>query len=197
MAGALAGRRRPISGTATVGQPTAAVRPLTAADDDNADRPAAAHSTVEPVTWVGTGLQDAVTHDAHWIPIRAVAAALQGHDHHTPQAVKTGASLALCGSSIRRKAARHHEGGEREGEDRAQKMAHWSLRFDVETASAGRREAAAGQSRGQITRLGFEPLADDAGAPFSIFRPVLREAIVDDVVALDAARALHHFGAAA
>src|SRR6478672_2365025 len=43
-----------------------------------------------------------------------------------PVVIATVASLALCGSSIRRKAARHHEGGEREGEDRAQKMAQRS-----------------------------------------------------------------------
>ena len=49
LAGALAPRSRPISRTATIGQPTAAVRPLTTTDDNHADRPAAAHSTVQVI----------------------------------------------------------------------------------------------------------------------------------------------------
>src|SRR5690349_21407966 len=39
------------------------------------------------------------------------------------------------------------------------------------------------RSRGQITRLGFEPLADVPGAPLTVGRPLRREAVVDDVVA--------------
>jgi hypothetical protein len=35
--------------TATIGQPTATVRPLTATDDDHADRPATVHSTVQAI----------------------------------------------------------------------------------------------------------------------------------------------------
>ncbi len=82
LAGALAGRRPPISSTATIGQPTSAVRPWTAADDDHADSPA---------------VQDAVTHDAHW-------------------------TLDKSGRSCPAGSRSPH--GEREGEDRAQKMAH-------------------------------------------------------------------------
>jgi len=99
LAGALAGRRPPISSTATIGQPTSAVRPWTAADDDHADSAA---------------VQDAVTHDAHWTPIKAVVAALQGHDHHT--------------ANERAKIGR-------------KKWLIESLRFEVETAAAGGREA--------------------------------------------------------
>jgi hypothetical protein len=40
------------------------------------------------------------------------------------------------------------------------------------------------RSRGEITRLGLEPLADVTGAPLTVGWPILREAAVDDVVAL-------------
>jgi hypothetical protein len=102
LASALAARTRPISRTVTIGQPTATIRPLTATDDDHADRSAAAYSTVEAIAWIGIGLHDTAARDARWIPIGAVARALQGHDRHTPQAVKVGALLTRSGSSIRR-----------------------------------------------------------------------------------------------
>jgi hypothetical protein len=53
-----------------------------------------------------------------------------------------------------------------------------------------------GRSRGQITRLGRQPFANDASAELAIVRPSLREAIVDDVVALDAERVLDDPGGA-
>ena len=50
--------------------------------------------------------------------------ARSGSPHSTSR--QSWSSLARSGSSIRRKAsARHHEGGEGEGEDGAQKMVHW------------------------------------------------------------------------
>jgi hypothetical protein len=56
---------------------------------------------VEAIARVGTGLYDAVAHDAQWIAIRAVAAALQGYDHHAPQAIKVGGSGAGAASDER------------------------------------------------------------------------------------------------
>jgi hypothetical protein len=53
-----------------------------------------------------------------------------------------------------------------------------------------------GRSRGQITRLGRQPFANDASAELAIVRPSLREAMVDDVVALDAERVLDDPGGA-
>ena len=52
-------------------------------------------------------------------------------------------------------------------------------------ASAGSGED---RSRREIAGLGLEPLADVTGAPLAVSRPSRREAIVDDVVALDAER---------
>jgi len=57
--------------------------------------------------------------------------------------------------------------------------------------SLGRTTAAgsgADRSRREIAGLGLEPLADVTGAPLAVSRPSRREAIVDDVVALDAER---------
>ena len=42
--------------------------------------------------------------------------------------------------------------------------------------------------------FGLQPLADVAGAPLTIGRPVLREAVVHDVVALDAEGVLDDLG---
>ena len=53
------------NGIATIGESTATVRPLTATDDNHADRPAAAHSTVQAIARVGIGLHDAAPRDAH------------------------------------------------------------------------------------------------------------------------------------
>ncbi len=50
---------------------------------------------------------------------------------------------------------------------------------------------------GQIARLGLEPLTDVHGAPLAVRRPFLREAVVDDVVALDAERVSYDMIAAA
>ena len=52
------------------------------------------------------------------------------------------------------------------------------------------------RSRGEIARLGLEPLADVAGAPLAIGRPSRREAVVHHVVALDAERVPDHLGGA-
>ena len=54
----------------------------------------------------------------------------------------------------------------------------------------------AGIALGQIPRLGLEPLADVPGALLAISRPVLRETVVDDVVALDTERVLDELGGA-
>ena len=53
-----------------------------------------------------------------------------------------------------------------------------------------RRAAGSGgvRSRGQIPRLGLEPLADVTGAALAISRPSRREAVVYHVIALDAER---------
>jgi hypothetical protein len=50
------------------------------------------------------------------------------------------------------------------------------------------RRAAGTLSRGQIPRLGLQPLADVTGTLLTIGWPFLREAVVDHVVALDAER---------
>jgi hypothetical protein len=47
-----------------------------------------------------------------------------------------------------------------------------------------------------LTRLGRQPFANDASAALAIVRPTLREAIVDDVVALDAERVVDDPGGA-
>jgi hypothetical protein len=60
-------------------------------------------------------------------------------------------------------------------------------------AQPGWREAAAGQSRGQIARLGLQSFAD---APLAISRPSRREAIVHHVIALDAECVPDHLGGA-
>jgi hypothetical protein len=49
-------------------------------------------------------------------------------------------------------------------------------------------------SRGQITRLGLQPLADVTGAPLAIVRPSHWEAIVHHVVGLDAERVSNDLG---
>jgi hypothetical protein len=51
-------------------------------------------------------------------------------------------------------------------------------------------------SRREIAGLDSQPLADDARTPLAISRPSRREAIVDDVVALDAERVLDDPGGA-
>jgi hypothetical protein len=49
---------------------------------------------------------------------------------------------------------------------------------------------------GQVARFGLQPLADGAGAQLPIGRPVLREAVVHDVVGFDAERILDDPGGA-
>jgi hypothetical protein len=53
-----------------------------------------------------------------------------------------------------------------------------------------------GRSRGQVAGFGLQPLADVPGAPLTIGRPFLREAIVDDIVPLDTERVLDDLGGA-
>jgi hypothetical protein len=57
----------------------------------------------------------------------------------------------------------------------------------------GKRRA---QSRGQIARLGLQPLADVPGALVAIGRLFLREAVVHHVIAFDAERILDNPGGA-
>jgi hypothetical protein len=45
-------------------------------------------------------------------------------------------------------------------------------------------------------RLGLQPFADVPGAPLTIGRPVLGEAVVDDIASLDTERVLDDLGGA-